>query len=65
VIRDGETGWLVRERTTAALAARMREVAENAGSAKQRGEAAHRYVEAEHRIERMCAGYREAYASLM
>ncbi len=65
VVRDGETGWLVRERSVDALAARMREAASDLARAKTMGDAARRFVDAEHRIERMCEGYGAAYASLL
>jgi glycosyltransferase involved in cell wall biosynthesis len=64
VVRDGETGWLVKERSARALAATMREVAADPARARRAGEDARAWVDAEHRIERMCAGYGAAYASL-
>jgi len=65
VVRDGETGWLVRERSATALAARMREAASDAARARRMGEAARRHIDASCRIEAMCAGYGDAYASLL
>jgi glycosyltransferase involved in cell wall biosynthesis len=65
VVRDGETGWLVRERSVDALAARMREASADVARAKAMGDAARRFVDAEHRVERMCEGYGAAYASLV
>jgi glycosyltransferase involved in cell wall biosynthesis len=64
VVRDGETGWLVRDRSPHALAARMREAMADPDRARAFGEAARRWVDAEHRIERMCSGYGEAYRAL-
>jgi glycosyltransferase involved in cell wall biosynthesis len=65
VVRDGETGWLVHEQRVEALASRMREAASDVGRAKIMGAAARRFVDAEHRIERMCEGYGAAYSSLL
>jgi glycosyltransferase involved in cell wall biosynthesis len=65
IVRDGETGWLVQERSVDALAARMREAASDIEQARRMGEAAGRYVDREHRIERMCDGYGAVYASLL
>jgi glycosyltransferase involved in cell wall biosynthesis len=64
IIRDGETGWLVKERTAAALAGAMREAAASRAKARAMGEAARRWVDAEHRIERMCEGYGRVYRDL-
>jgi glycosyltransferase involved in cell wall biosynthesis len=65
VVRDGETGWLVRERSVAALAARMREASADPARAHAMGHAARVWVDGHHRIEAMCRGYGEAYASLV
>jgi len=64
IVKDGETGWLVRERTVEALALRMREAASDRPRARAMGEAGRAFVEAECRIERMCQGYARAYADL-
>jgi glycosyltransferase involved in cell wall biosynthesis len=64
VVRDGETGWLVRERTVAALAAAMCDAASDRPRARLRGEAARAFVDREHRVERMCEGYGRVYAAL-
>jgi glycosyltransferase involved in cell wall biosynthesis len=64
VVQDRTTGWLVRERSAAALAQAMREAASSRERARAMGGAARALVEREHRIERMCAGYGECYAAL-
>ena len=64
VVKDGETGWLVRERTVPALAAAMREASGDPEGAARMGLAARRFVDAHCRIEAMCEGYGRAYASL-
>jgi glycosyltransferase involved in cell wall biosynthesis len=40
IVRDGETGWLVEPDDEAALAAALRQVAEDAGERRRRGDAA-------------------------
>jgi glycosyltransferase involved in cell wall biosynthesis len=64
VVRDGETGWLVRTRSAAALAETMREASRDRARARAMGVAARRFIDAEHRIEAMCDGYGRAYAAL-
>jgi glycosyltransferase involved in cell wall biosynthesis len=64
VVRDGETGWLVRERNAAALARAMCDAASNRSRAAAMGEAARRFADEEHGIERMCEGYGRVYAAL-
>jgi glycosyltransferase involved in cell wall biosynthesis len=64
VVRDGETGWLVRDRSAAALADRMREASSDRARARAMGEAARRHIDASCRIEAMCEGYGRAYAEL-
>ena len=64
IVRDGETGWLVSERSAAALAAAMRDASADRSRVAEMGRAARAFVEAECRIETMCAGYRRAYEEL-
>jgi glycosyltransferase involved in cell wall biosynthesis len=63
-VSHGETGWLTREQTAPALAARMREAAADPGRARALGHAAHARVAAAFSVDRMCRGYAEVYASL-
>jgi glycosyltransferase involved in cell wall biosynthesis len=64
IVRDGVTGWLVRERSAAALAAAMREARDDRARLAEMGRAARAMVVAEHGVEAMCAGYGRVYAEL-
>ncbi len=64
IVKDAETGWLVRDRTAGALAAAMRDASGDRDRARRMGAAARRFVDACCRIEAMCDGYGRAYASL-
>lgn len=61
VVEDGETGWLVEERTGQAYGAAMREAASNRERLVSMGDAARSFAERECTIETMCAGYAKAY----
>lgn len=65
IVHDGETGWLVRERGVSQLAARMREASGDRARAHAMGDAARRHIDASCRIEAMCEGYGQAYASIV
>jgi glycosyltransferase involved in cell wall biosynthesis len=64
IVRDGETGWLVRDRSAVALAAAMRAACVDRARVAEMGRAARARVLAEHRVETMCAGYARVYAEL-
>lgn len=63
IVEDGKTGWLVRERSVAALAARMKEAASDRGRAARMGEAARQFAVDACDVEIMCGGYAAAYAA--
>lgn len=64
-VKDEVTGWITRENTAAALAARMREASRDRARARSFGRAARDRVAGSFSVERMCAGYGEIYASLV
>jgi glycosyltransferase involved in cell wall biosynthesis len=64
IVRDGETGWLVRDVAARALAEGMRRAAADRGAARALGEAGRRFVEDEGGVEAMCRGYAAVYAGL-
>jgi glycosyltransferase involved in cell wall biosynthesis len=64
-VKDEETGWLARARTSEALAARMQDAMADADRRRALGRAARAAVVASYSMQAMCDGYREAYASLM
>lgn len=64
IVKDGVSGWLVRERSTSALARAMSDAASSPARAEEMGRAARAWVLAEHRVERMCEGYGRVYAEL-
>jgi glycosyltransferase involved in cell wall biosynthesis len=64
IVQDGETGWLVRDRTPDGLARAMREAARDRPRAARFGVQGRRFVEARCRIETMCQGYRAVYEEL-
>ena len=64
LVRDDETGWLARDRSPQALAARMYEAFVERDRAPALGRAARARVERSYSISQMCTGYREVYATL-
>lgn len=64
IVQDGETGWLVRDRSAAALATALAEAASDRPRARRFGVAGRRFVEERCRIETMCRGYRAVYEEL-
>ncbi len=64
IVQDGETGWLVRERSAAALASSMIDAASDRPRARRFGVAGRKFVDARCRIETMCRGYRAVYEEL-
>jgi glycosyltransferase involved in cell wall biosynthesis len=64
VVRHGETGWLARERSRAALAGVMREAASDRPRARRLGRAARADVEARYSLTGMLTAYDELYESL-
>jgi glycosyltransferase involved in cell wall biosynthesis len=65
IVEDGATGWLVRERTVAALADRMREAARDRDRAAGMGAAGHRFAVAKCDIRVMCEGYGKVYDAVV
>jgi glycosyltransferase involved in cell wall biosynthesis len=65
IVTDGKTGWLVRERSAAALAQAMTSAASDRERAQAFGREGRAFVDAHCRIETMCRGYGEVYAELM
>jgi glycosyltransferase involved in cell wall biosynthesis len=65
IVKDGETGWLVRTRSAEALAARMSDAVADRRRTRAMGKAARAFVDAECRIEAMCRGYARAYADVL
>jgi glycosyltransferase involved in cell wall biosynthesis len=64
IVQDGRTGWLVRETSVEALAARLAEASASREHAAVLGANARRFIERECRIETMCRAYAEIYAEL-
>jgi len=64
IVQDGETGWLVRDRSAAALSKAMALAASDRPRARRFGLAGRRFVEERCRIETMCRGYRAVYEEL-
>lgn len=65
IVQHGETGWLVPERSAAALASALSEAASDRGRARRFGLAGRRFIEERCRIETMCEGYRAVYEELV
>jgi L-malate glycosyltransferase len=65
IVRDGETGWLAAERTSEALAARMRDAMRSESKGKALGRAARETVVREYSACAMAEGYRRVYAGLV
>lgn len=65
IVLDGNTGWLVRENSPDALAARLAEAGSSCERAALLGREARRFVERECRIEDMCAAYGRVYRALV
>ncbi|MDB4998619.1 MAG: hypothetical protein JWM74_6051 [Myxococcaceae bacterium] len=65
IVQDGATGWLVRERSAAALATALSEASSDRPRARRFGVAGRRFVEERCRIETMCGGYRAVYEELV
>lgn len=65
IVRDGETGWLVRERSVAAFAAGLAAASRDPAHAAALGMNARTFVEGHATIEDMCRGYGRAYAGLV
>ena len=64
VVADGITGWVLRDHTATALAERMEFASNAVACTREMGVAARRYVDREHGIDRMCAGYGDVYEQL-
>jgi glycosyltransferase involved in cell wall biosynthesis len=64
VVRDGETGWLARARTPAALAEAMRAAAGDAVRARALGDAARRQVAARFSLDAMRLAYDDLYRTV-
>ena len=64
IIRDGETGWLVRERSVVALAAALAAASSDPRRAASFGIKARAFIERGGRTEDMCLGYGRVYAAL-
>jgi glycosyltransferase involved in cell wall biosynthesis len=64
IVRDGETGWLIRERSVAALAAGLAAASSDPARAAILGGKARAFVAADATIDAMCRGYGRAYAAL-
>lgn len=63
IVRDGETGWLVREPTVQALAAALTTASADFERAAAFGANARAFIEQEGTIEAMCRGYARIYAA--
>ena len=64
IVQHDETGWLVVERSAAALSRAMANAATDRPRARRFGLAGRRFVEKRCRIESMCRGYRGVYEEL-
>jgi glycosyltransferase involved in cell wall biosynthesis len=64
IVRDRETGWLVRDDSVEALAAALREASGSKERAGLFGEQGRISVEQHCRVEAMCDGYAQIYAEL-
>ncbi len=64
VVRDGETGWLVREDTAQGFAAVFRRAMDDRDRGATYGAKARALVESGFTIEKMCAGYSAVYREL-
>jgi glycosyltransferase involved in cell wall biosynthesis len=64
IVRDRETGWLVRKGSVEALGAALAAASASRAEAARLGAAARAFVERECQIEEMCRGYAQAYAAL-
>lgn len=64
IVQDGETGWLVKERSALALSTAMADAASDRARARRFGVAGRRFVEERCRIETMCRGYGAVYEEL-
>ena len=65
LVQDGQTGWLVRDHSVGALAARIAEASASRERAAALGVNARRFVEQHCRIEDMCAAYGRVYADVL
>jgi glycosyltransferase involved in cell wall biosynthesis len=61
IVVDGETGYLAAPASVDELAARMRDLLQNADIARQMGEAGKRRLQTEFSVEKMVAGTRRVY----
>jgi glycosyltransferase involved in cell wall biosynthesis len=64
-VKDDETGWLARDRTSEALAARMRDAMVSPGRREALGRAARAAVVGAYSMQAMCEGYRAVYLGLV
>lgn len=64
IVEDGRTGWLVRENSVAALAARLQEASADRRRAAALGANGRAFIDRECRIEDMCRAYAGIYAEL-
>jgi glycosyltransferase involved in cell wall biosynthesis len=64
IVQDGETGWLVKERTAEALGRAMSLAATDRQRARAAGAAGRRFIDVECRVEKMCEGYAAVYERL-
>ena len=65
IVQHDETGWLVQERSAAALAKTMADAAGDRARARRFGVAGRCFVDEHCRIETMCRGYRAVYEELV
>ena len=64
-VRDGETGWLFRNRDAEDLAAKLRHALSGAVSLASVGAAGRQWVAAEYRIDRMCQAEWDTYLKIL
>ena len=64
IVEDGETGWLVREPTAAALASAISRARANPGKLRAMGLRGRQFVLDQGTIERTCEGYAAVYRAM-
>jgi glycosyltransferase involved in cell wall biosynthesis len=65
IVRDGETGWLASERTSAALAQQMQAAVASADERRTRGSRARERVVAHFSVDAMRQGYEDVYLRVL